>query len=380
MHQHQPRSPRRTPRRGSVVVVMAFFLMVFVGFIAFAIDIGYLVSSKAELQRTADATAMAACWEYAEQLSQGANHADAALAADSAITASTSPNVVCGSSPVTGADDVSWGYLADLTDRYSPLDASDTAVVNAVEITIQKTSQRNGMIPVFFAKALGFDGFISESKATAAILRNVAGFKTPSDDSNLDILPFALDVESWNSLLASQTTDDWTWNKTTKSIQCGSDGVYEVNLYPQGTGSPGNRGTVDIGSSNNSTNDIARQITDGISSDDMDYHNGELKFDENGELALNGDTGISAGVKDELASIKGEPRIIPIFQRVEGPGNNAEYTIVQWAGVRIMDVKLTGPMKKKRVIVQPAPIVVRGTIPGGTEGSDYIYSPVVLVR
>src|SRR5690606_12049527 len=122
--------------------------------------------------------------------------------------------------------------------------------------------------------------------------------------------------------------DDWTWNAANETISAGSDGVLEVNLFPQGTGSPGNRGTVDIGSSNNSTADIARQIVHGISAQDLAHHGGRLEFDEDGELELNGDTGISAGVKDELASIRGEPRLIPIFSKVVGPGNNAQYTIV----------------------------------------------------
>ena len=105
-----------------------------------------------------------------------------------------------------------------------------------------------------------------------------------------------------------------------------------------------------------------------------------VKLDENGELELNGDTGISAGVKDELESIKGEPRIIPIFRTVTGPGNNAQYTIVCFAGVRILEVKLTGKMSSKRVIIQPAPMVAKGGIAGSGQTSQFVYSPVWLVR
>jgi hypothetical protein len=106
-----------------------------------------------------------------------------------------------------------------------------------------------------------------------------------------------------------------------------------------------------------------------------------LEFDANGELGLNGDTGNSAGVKDELASIIGDPRVIPVFSTVCGPGNNAEYTIVKWFGIRIMAVKLTGPMSQKRVTIQAAPIVLKGVIPSPTTGtSSYVYSPVVLVK
>jgi hypothetical protein len=96
---------------------------------------------------------------------------------------------------------------------------------------------------------------------------------------------------------------------------------------------------------------------------------------------LNGDTVISAGVKDELASIIGEPRAIPIFENVTGNGNNANYTIVKWQGIRIMAVKLTGSMSKKHVMIQVCPLLTKGVIPSSTSGtSEYVYSPVVLVR
>ena len=130
------------------------------------------------------------------------------------------------------------------------------------------------------------DRAATEAEATAALLTDFKGFQVPSDGGNLGILPFALDQDTWNDMLAGNTGDDWSWDELTQQVIAGADGILEVNLYPQGTGSPGNRGTVDIGSSNNSTNDIARQIVDGISPSDMAHHNGKLEFDQNGELQL----------------------------------------------------------------------------------------------
>lgn len=96
---------------------------------------------------------------------------------------------------------------------------------------------------------------------------------------------------------------------------------------------PGNRGTVDIGSPNNSTNDLKRQIVYGVNANDLAFFpNGVLKFNEQGFLYLNGDTGISAGIEASLKSIIGEVRAIPIFIDVSGPGNNAEYTMVKFVG------------------------------------------------
>ncbi len=86
-------------------------------------------------------------------------------------------------------------------------------------------------------------------------------------------------------------------------------------------------------------------------------------------------------MKDELAAVIGEPRVIPFFSQVTGAGNNAEYAIVQFAGVRITDVKLTGKMSDKHVTIQPANLVVNGGIPAsGDVTSRFIDSPVWLVR
>jgi hypothetical protein len=203
-----------------------------------------------------------------------------------------------------------------------------------------------------------------------------------SNGQNLEILPIALDKHTWDDLLAGAGTDNYRWDPDAKCVRNGRDGVLEVNLYPQGTGAPGNRGTVDVGASNNSTADISRQIRHGVSEADMAHLGGKLEFDQSGKLYLNGDTGISAGVKDDLASIIGKTRIIPIFSEVNGPGNNAQYTIVQFVGTRIMYVKLTGSPCGKQVLIQPANVLSRGAIPATDTSpvSQFIYSPVWLVR
>ena len=182
------------------------------------------------------------------------------------------------------------------------------------------------------------------------------GQDPPSDtlpNGNLDLLPFALDLETWNAMQAGTGPDGWTWDEATQTVVPGPDRILEMDLYPQGTGSPGNRGTVDICNPGNSTADIIRQILYGISTEDLSYcDDGALTFDANGELFLEGDTGISVGVKEELESIIGQPRTIPIFSSVENPGNNAVYTIVAFAKIRILEVVLTGPPTGQRVMIQ----------------------------
>ncbi|HLQ44366.1 MAG TPA: hypothetical protein VK137_06540, partial [Planctomycetaceae bacterium] len=143
----------------------------------------------------------------------------------------------------------------------------------------------------------------------------------------------------------------------------------------------GNRGTVDIGSSNNSTADLSRQIRNGPNETDLAYFGGTLKIPAGGLLALNGDTGLSAGIKDDLAAIIGQPRAIPIFRSVSGPGNNATYQIVKFVGIRILFVQLTGSPSGKKVTIQPAP-VFDGTITrsSGALQPDSIMSSLQLIH
>ncbi len=376
---------RRRDRSGNVLVLCVVMMVMMFGFLAFAVDLGYVNVVRSELQSSADASALAAAWELIDEstLTGEANPWYREELSRDAAAEFAGYNQVAGASPSLCYEDVTIGYLANYSEPGESMTFNDPTLYNAVRVHVRKDGYQNGPASTFFARTLGINSFTSSAQATAMFVSNFGGWGPPSDGSgNLELLPFALDEDTWNDLMAGVGSDNWTWDSQLGQVVSGSDGILEVNLFPQGTGSPGNRGTVDIGSNNNSTNDIARQILEGISDDDLAYHGGELTFDENGELDLNGDTGISAGVKDELAAIMGEPRIIPIFSSVAGNGNNANYTIVMFAGIRIMEVKLTGRMSSKRVVIQPALIQTTGGIPatGETQQSYFVHSPVWLVQ
>ncbi len=379
------RPRRHRNRKGTILVLAAFMLVVLFAVLMLAVDLGYLYVTQTQMQRTADAAAIAAVWELVDEDALAGNPDPNQLETNARAEAAefAGYNEVLKQVTQLGQTDVVVGYLADPSDPNEAIDTSGNNTPNVVRVTVCRTDQQNGAVPLYFAPLLGIADAEVQTEATAALLYNFGGFQAPSNGGNLGMLPFALDQLTWDDMMTNGIgTDDWTWDEVNKEISSGADGILEVNLYPQGTGSPGNRGTVDIGSNNNSTADIARQITDGVTPADLAFHGGSLELDEDGELELNADTGISAGVKDELASIKGEPRIIPIFASVSGNGNNAQYVIIQFVGVRIMDVKLTGKMSGKRVIIQPANIITGGGIPSSATSptSQFVYSPGWLIR
>jgi len=391
------RDRRRERRCGSILVLAAFFMVAAFAMLAFAVDMGYLHVVSSQLQKSADASALAATWDLIDEGKLTGDGDPELIIAEARARAEeyAALNKVAGYSPVLSLEDVQIGQLVDPTNPNAVMIFTDPSRYNAIRTRVRWTSEQNGPVSLFFAKVLGINSANAQTEATAVFLDNLNGFQTPSDGSNVKLLPFALDWDTWFARRIAQKnlpapppdgiTDDYkavrhsdgSWH-----VEPGPDGILEVNLFPQGTGSPGNRGTVDIGAANNSTADLARQILYGITPADMAYlDGGKLEFNEDHELFLNGDTGISAGMKDELASIIGKKRCIPIFSDVSGNGNNATYTIVHFAGIRIMDVKLTGSMSSKKVIIQPARVKTPGMIVGtGTSKADFIYSPVWLAR
>ena len=366
-------------RRGAAAVFGIILMTSLVVLVAVTLDFGYIHVGETEMTRTADAAAMAGCWNLFEQ-KKGRS-----VVIPEPAQVHAEANRFAQLNPV-GNDSLYLQQIGDLelgtyhANQPGLLDTSTPQTFNAVRVTLRRQTVANGELPLFFGGITGRDSQSLHTKATAAMLTAIDGFYPPGDgDENINLLPFALDLPSWLDTIAGNTYDNY--NGLTSSIANGSDGICETNLYPKGTGAPGNRGTVDIGGSNNSTNDIARQIVYGISAQDFFDLGKPLKLDGNGELLLNGDTGISAGVKDELASIIGQTRIIPIYTQVTGNGNNAMFTIVRFEGVRILDVKLTGKPSGKHLTIQPANVVARNTRidDSGTNTSSHLFTPVMLV-
>jgi hypothetical protein len=284
---------------------------------------------------------------------------------------------------LNGARDVRLGQLNWDTASGAWTKTWGVAPYNLVEVTAHRdqgsSTNGDGSLPMYFASVLGSQTANVKTSSLAAMLPGV-GFRISPGSGNPEVLPITLDVGTWNAMLAGGGSDDWHFDEDSSAITAGSDGVREVNLYPSGSSlmPPGNRGTVDFGPSGNSTNDIKRQILYGLNESDLSYFGGELRFDSV-PLILNGDTGLSAGIKAELEAIKGKPRAIPLFSSVSGPGNNAMYTIVKFVGIRILDVKLTGGTKY--VTIQPAPFVASTVIPGNVViTQDAIFAPPALVK
>ncbi len=368
-------------RRGTVIVLAVAMLIVVLGMAAFTVDFGMLNLTKGQMQNAADSSAHAAMQELIPGIGPGATLTPQA-ASTQAGTKAESIVQLFRTGDLTSTDlsvsrDVRFGRRSWDTASSHWVQEWGVTPYNMVEVTVRRTQDAGAPLGAVFSRVFGRDSFDLETTSVASVAP-AAGFKLPTGSSStVDILPIALDLTTWNQLLAQNYNgaangfpDHYRCSSSASGVSSGTDDILEVNIYPDANSTmpPGNRGTVDLGAPNNSTADLKRQILYGLNAGDLSYFpNNEIKFNSAGFLYLNGDTGISAGIETALKSIIGQVRAIPIFISVSGPGNNAQYTIVKFVGVRILAVKLTGGPTQRYLWVQPAPystrFAIRGNIP-----------------
>jgi len=202
--------------------------------VALAVDVGALYVGRTSLQRTADACAMAAAWELLDNRATGAKISRSKL--DALVHREARRFARLNGADVKelalGRDDVRLGYMSNPANPTSEFQIDGLQKPNAVQVVVRHTDERNGQLPLYFARILGFNTAPVIGEATAALNVNFNGFQAPSDGSNLPILPFALDLETWNQLMAGDGKDEFRYDAKTGKVSPGKDGIREFNLYP----------------------------------------------------------------------------------------------------------------------------------------------------
>lgn len=325
------------PRRGAVAPFLAVMSVPLVGMIAFSIDYGYLKNVECELQRAADASALAAVMELIPA-DDGTQSADQVRATVKAYVQQNLANSPAGDNTFTVLDaDIEIGcYEETSINGTAPVTFKNTGQWDTVRVTLRRDASANGNVNLFFARVLGSDSKPVTATATAVLRRAQA------PKSGADILPFALPVNFWDSLAEGEQLSIYNDNKIRDAD------LNEVTVLDNdGNSVPGNWGTVDIGFDNNATEDLEYQILYGLTQDNLDAMVLSGRIPNASELAtpvtLDADPGISLGIKDEVQAIYGQSRIIPLYDYVAGDlnatggGDTAQFHVVAWGVVKIVN-------------------------------------------
>lgn len=277
--------------RGAAAVIVAFSMVVLLGFAALAVDVGAVYAEKAQLQNGADATALAIAGECAKGLNCATEMADTGnrLADDNANDGST------GTFSVT----------------------QPTSNSVRVETNAQEAGSAEDSFSLFFARALGFDTAVIHAAA-------VASWGAPSE---AETLPWTISECVFKQFLsASQlsefnSTESFTGDPVPTRILFRYDentpdfpGCEEQNGY-----APGGFGWLD---------------TDGDCSALIDIENSEVGSNPGNDLP---------NVCQEMPeTIKDSPVLIPVFTSATENGQKTRYELSGFLAFQVTGFKFGG--------------------------------------
>jgi hypothetical protein len=150
------RSRRRTPR-GSTLLYVTVCMVVLVGFVSLAVDLGRVRAAHTELRIAADAGVFAGMQYMRSDQDQAV--------ADAISTAEA--NSAHGTAVDLQSSDVEFGRWRYYSKTFEAQDARYST--NAMRVSARRTTARGNPIPLGFAKLLGFNSKNVEARATAMI-------------------------------------------------------------------------------------------------------------------------------------------------------------------------------------------------------------------
>ena len=349
-------------RNGAVVVLVCFLMLPLLALLALSVDYGFLIFIRTDMQRAADNAVVAAVRELVPD-SNGYQDLDEVR---QAVREYVESNL--GDSFSVLDSDIEIG-MYDTTTIYSSIDLLNSGIYDTVKITLRRSDLANSSITLYFAQLFGSQE--SDIAVTSSAILQKGRYLGPGSD----ILPIGFSTELWSQL------------------DYGDSAVIYGNGQIQdeyGNNIPGNWGTLDIGSTSNSSSDLWSQIRNVLSQDDLDSLEQQNvipssdHIDSQATIVVNGDTGFSAGIKHGINAEMGKTKLMPIYSHMVGHGGNLEYTIVGWAAVKLVDAYWQGS-QNSRVHVEKSYLYDKDIRPNPDISDDSnviagVYTSPVLIQ
>ena len=397
------RVKRAARRRAVVAVQVGVLLVVLLGAAALTIDVGTMFNVRADLQRAADAGALAGASAYVTDAMMTVRMETGGASALTTVVNMANQRSVgyCYVNPSYGTNHTHVS-LSDIVTGWinpgSPSEAIHTNPqprdYNVVQVTARRSKdggdQSNGPVEFLFASVFGRLAGEVDASAAAIFDDRFAGINVSANGANL--LPFTIHEDAFYSELAGGG-DQYGYNADLGQVNTNADGIREIRLYPyplSGSGyeeGDGNFGVLNIGTGNQGVEAEIDQIHDGVSATDLQAEIGtsDLTFFGAGGVPvtydMTGSPGLEATLKAAIGDIIGQEIGFFLHTNVVLSGSNAIYTITQIRYGRVMDIRLTGPPNQRGFFIQP--IIYAGgdvVISKDAPSSGGLIGRLVLVR
>jgi hypothetical protein len=223
---------RVSDQRGAVAVIIAIVLSMLIGFVALAVDVGYLMVAKNELQNIADSAALAgartlgrlyecngslnACNQMMPYEDQLTYDADVGAIRQAAINVASLNQAGGQSSIIINSGDIVIG-LWDSGSDPKTINPVTNIAPDAVRVTARMDTDANNPITTFFAGIFGINTVNVSADATAALtsLSNIGPGLLP--------IPVAINSSWMDTLPCNQ---DLTFHPSSAGV-CAAWNVYD---------------------------------------------------------------------------------------------------------------------------------------------------------
>ena len=377
-------------RRGAVAVLVAVLMIPMLAFVAFCVDIGWMTTTKSELQNATDSAAAAGARQLVDNYgaySVASQSKRQSLLTSAKSAASTYSTQFGGHNKAGGVaslqvlpGDIQFGFT-DASGNYAS-SATSAGYPNTVQVVMRRDASANGRLPLFFAPVLGKRDTPLTATASATIFTGLitsfnphgggdgadgggAGGGGAGDDYSGDgsgqgcgLLPVAFDINVWNQFFTTGKSADGV-------VHTDATGSPQIQVYPSPQQAPGNFGLLCLGPDTNATPAYSNWILNGPSDSDLQSLLDRARFPvtEPAPKAWKGTPGLHNTLRSDFAAIIGQPRLLPLFkpastspyQAASGAGNNATYNIVGFVGVTVTSV--TGNGNNLNITVQPCSVI-----------------------
>jgi Flp pilus assembly protein TadG len=373
----------RTARRAGVLPLAALLLGVILAMAAFAVDVGYTVLVQAQLQKAADAAALAGAAElmqpYVQYNSPGQPAAQKSQILSTAISnAQAKAQQFAGlnkAGSVTSLSlntaDIVCGFL-DGQGNFAPT-PPDSHFPNSVRVTVRRDDQANGTLRLIFGPLIGTPTVSLTATARATIMSGPTTFNPLSPPGPL--LPVALDVRVWDQFM-----QDGTSPSANNQVLTGPNGQAELQVYPDAS-QFGHFGLVSIGAPANDVPSYRQWIDSGPSTGDLQYlvqHN-LLPVSPQQPAVWYPGPGMKSTLQTDFAQIEGQPRLIPLYDGSQSTSNG--YPVIGFAAATV--TQATGRGSNMVIAVQPILLqdpTGTGTTPAGSSVTSFIFGPTRLTQ
>jgi Flp pilus assembly protein TadG len=356
-------------RKGAIAPLAAMLAVFVLGVVAFALDTGWIVLAKAELQSAADSAALAGASQLIDgyvqyQLpGQTAERKTAILNATmtSARTAAkkyAQLNTSGGVSSLTLKDtDIEFGFL-DKNNAYTSL-ADKGGFPNTIKVLMRRDKTANGSLNLFFAPALGTKSTNLNTTASATIYAGVIKGFSSGPNQKIGMLPMTYDVNDWNNFVSTGKDP----NGATEYDAAGNP-VLKIYSTVKDTG---NFGELALDDEHAGSSEIRGWVNNGMASSDLTLLKDRgllpVSTHDNTKWDWLGNTGFKSTTVQEVNDLAGTTYLLPLFlpknadpksyQPGIDEGSNYAYNIVRFVGIKIIESK----HKNREITIQPTAFI-----------------------